>query len=265
MTQTPSPQLERIVALSRALGDPAQELAILGEGNTSLRTGQGSMLVKASGASLGSVTPEDFVEVGIGPLLALLDDPEADDAAVARAFAAVERRTGRRPSVEAMLHAACLELGGASAVGHTHPVPVLALLCSEHAEALATQMLFPDQVVVLGRHPLFVPYVDPGLALARRVRDDLVAHAERHGDPPKVIYLGNHGLFALGRSPEHVLQLTAMAVKASRVLAGALALGGARPLDMADADRIDTRPDEHYRRAALARAGRTRSEETDDA
>ena len=58
-------------------------------------------------------------------------------------------------------------------VGHTHPVPVLALLCSPHAEALATHLLFPDQIVVLGRRPLFVPYVDPGLALARRVRDDL--------------------------------------------------------------------------------------------
>ena len=115
-------------------------------------------------------------------------------------------------------------------------------------------MLFPDQIVVLGRRPLFVPYVDPGLALARRVRDDLKLHVARHGEPPKVIYLGNHGLFALGLTPEHVLQITAMAVKASRVLAGALAVGGVSALAEAEADRIDARPDEHYRRAALARA-----------
>ena len=87
------------------------------------------------------------------------------------------------------------------AVGHTHPVPVLSLLCSRHAESLATEMLFPDQIVVLGRRPLFVPYVDPGLALARRVRDDLARHVTRHGEPPKAIYLGNHGLFALGGHP----------------------------------------------------------------
>jgi rhamnose utilization protein RhaD (predicted bifunctional aldolase and dehydrogenase) len=249
-----STELEQILALSRALGDPARELAILGEGNTSLRSGPGMMLVKASGASLASVAPADFVEVEIAPLVALLDDPAADDAAVAAAFAPVEARTGRRPSVEAMLHAVCLDLGGAVAVGHTHPVPVLALLCSEHAEALATHMLFPDQIVVLGRRPLFVPYVDPGLSLARRVREELVAHIVRHGEPPKVIYLGNHGLFALGLTPEHVLQITAMAVKASRVLAGALAAGGVSALAEAEADRIDARPDEHYRRAALARA-----------
>jgi rhamnose utilization protein RhaD (predicted bifunctional aldolase and dehydrogenase) len=247
-----SAELEAIVALSRALGDPARELAILGEGNTSLRTGEGTMLVKASGASLATVTAADFVALETAPLLELLDDPGADDAAVAAVFTAV---AGRRPSVEAMLHAVCLERGGAGAVGHTHPVPVLALLCSPHAEALATHLLFPDQIVVLGRRPLFVPYVDPGLALARRVRDDLEAHIARHGEPPKAIYLGNHGLFALGRTPEHVLQITAMAVKASRVLAGALAAGGATPLTEADADRIDTRLDEHYRRERLEGAG----------
>ncbi len=241
-------ELERLVALSRLLGDPARNLAILGEGNTSIRTAGGRMLVKASGASLGSATADDFVEVEPAGLLALLDDPEADDATVARAFADIEARAGRRPSVEAMLHAVCLEVGGAAAVGHTHPVPVLAILCSPHAEALATELLFPDQIVVLGRSPLYVPYVDPGLELARRVRDELSA---RGGEPPKVIYLGNHGVFALGQTPEEVVQITEMAVKAGLVLAGALAAGGVQALSPADADRIHGRPDEHYRRAAL--------------
>lgn len=246
-------ELDRLVALSRLLGEPARSLAILGEGNTSIRTADGRMLVKASGASLGAATAADFVEVDPAALLALLDDPDADDAAVASAFAEVAARTGRRPSVEAMLHAVCLELGGAEVVGHTHPVPVLAILCSPHAEKLATEMLFPDQIVVLGRSPLYVPYVDPGLGLARRVRDELSA---RQDEPPKAIYLGNHGLFALGRSPEEVVQITEMAVKAALVLAGALAAGGVHALSAADADRIHERPDEHYRRAALAEARR---------
>jgi rhamnose utilization protein RhaD (predicted bifunctional aldolase and dehydrogenase) len=247
-----SAELDRLVALSRLLGEPARNLAILAEGNTSMRMPDGRMLVKASGASLGSATAEDFVDVEPGALLALVDDPVADDASVARAFAEVEARTGRRPSVEAMLHAVCLERGGATVVGHTHPVPVLAILCSPHAEALAAEMLFPDQVVVLGRWPVYVPYVDPGLELARRVRDEIDANAVSHGEQPKAIYLGNHGLFALGRTPGEVVQITEMAVKVALVLAGALAAGGVRPLAPADADRIHGRPDEHYRRAALA-------------
>jgi rhamnose utilization protein RhaD (predicted bifunctional aldolase and dehydrogenase) len=250
-----STEIDRLVALSRLLGDPARSLAILGEGNTSMRTGDGRMLVKASGASLRSAMEDDFVDVDPSELLAILDDPDADDATVARAFAQIEARTGRRPSVEAMLHAVCLELGGAEAVGHTHPVPVLAIMCSPNAEALATEVLFPDQVVVLGRSPVYVPYVDPGLELARRVRDELREHVARRGEPPKAIYLGNHGLFALGRTTDEVVQITEMAVKAALVLAGALAAGGVRALSAADADRIDGRPDEHYRRAALARGG----------
>jgi rhamnose utilization protein RhaD (predicted bifunctional aldolase and dehydrogenase) len=247
-------EIDRLVALSRLLGDPARSLAILGEGNTSIRTANGRMLVKASGASLGSATADDFVELEPGALLALLDDPLADDATVAPAYAEVEARAGRRPSVGAMLHAVYLELGGAGAVGHTHPVPVLAILCSPNAEALATEMLFPDQVVVLGRSPVYVPYVDPGLELARRVRDELRAHLDRHAEPPKAIYLGNHGLFALGRTPEEVVQITEMAVKAALVLAGALAAGGVHALSPAAAVRIHGRPDEHYRSAALAAA-----------
>ena len=247
-----SGELASLVALSRTLGEPDRRLAILAEGNTSLRVGGGRMLVKASGASLACAQASDFVELEVADLLALLDDPAAGDDAVAAAFAGIEAARGRRPSVEAMLHAVCLDLGGAGAVGHTHPEPVLSLLCTEHGERLATDALFPDQVVVLGRHPLYVGYVDPGLALARRVRDDLRAHVTRHGEPPRVIYLGNHGLFALGRDPAHVLQLTDMAVKAARVLTGALAAGALRTLGGAEADRIDGRPDEHYRRRALA-------------
>ena len=242
-----STELERIVDLSRRLGDPARDLAILAEGNTSLRTGPDRMLVKASGASLATVGPFDFVDVAISGLLELVEDPTAGDGEVAEAFAAIEASCGRRPSVEAMLHAVCLSAGGAEVVGHTHPVPVLALLSSVHAESLATQLLFPDQVVVLGARPLYLPYVDPGLALARRVRAALAAHGDT-----RVIYLANHGLFALGASPEHVIQITDMAVKAARVLAGALAAGGAVPLAPADVTRIDSRPDEHYRRLALA-------------
>ena len=212
------------------------------------------MLVKASGASLATATAEDFVALETAPLLALLDDPAADDAAVAEAFAAVEARTGRRPSVEAMLHAVCLERGGADAVGHTHPVPVLALLCSPHALRARDAPAVPGPDRGAGPPPAVRALCRPRpRARAPRARRPRRALA-RHSEPPRAIYLGNHGLFALGRTPEHVLQITAMAVKASRVLAGALAAGGATPLTEADADRIDSRLDEHYRRERLERA-----------
>lgn len=240
-----------IVELSRALGDPTQDLVILAEGNTSIRTDADRMLVKASGSQLGRAVDEDFVEVGIGAMLALVDDPDAGELDVDRVFADVSPG-GKRPSVEAMLHALCLEVAGATVVGHTHPVPLNVVLCSPHARRLSADVLFPEQVVILGPRPVFVPYMDPGLTLARAVKTELVAHIEAEGRPPKVVYLGNHGIFALGASAQEVLQITQMAVKVSRILGGAIALGGVSTLSQADIERIDARPDEIYRRRMLA-------------
>jgi rhamnose utilization protein RhaD (predicted bifunctional aldolase and dehydrogenase) len=243
---------ESIIALSRELGRADRDWALLAEGNTSVATSDGAMLVKASGASMATAGFDDFVTVSIAELLALVDADGGGDSEVAALFDAVAARSsGRRPSVEAILHAVCLDLPGVKAVGHTHPVTVNALLCSSRAEHLVNGSLFPDQVVVLGVNPMLVPYLDPGLRLAQAVRGMLREHIAATGLPPKVIYLRNHGMFALGSSEVEVLQITEMAVKVSRVILGALAAGGPVFLDAENVARIDTRPDELMRRAAL--------------
>lgn len=244
-------ELRTLVELSRTLGEPGRDLVILAEGNTSIRTDPDRMLVKASGSQLGTAADEDFVEVDIATMLDLVNDETAGEDDVKRVFGEVGRGD-RRPSVEAMLHAICLSVGGASVVGHTHPVPVNIVLCSPHAERMSSDVLFPEQVVILGRTPVFVPYLDPGLTLARAVQQEMLRHIELDGAPPKVVYLGNHGLFALGESAAEVLQITAMAVKVSRILGGAIAIGGVRTLSENDVARIDGRPDEIYRRQVLA-------------
>ena len=158
-----------------------------------------------------------------------------------------------RPSVEALLHVVCVVDAGAKTVAHTHPESVNALLCSDRADVLAGPPIFPDQVVVIGRRALLVPYSDPGVVLAREVRVRLAAHAREWG-MPRVIYLQNHGLVVLGSSAGQALQLTEMADKVSRVVAAALALGNVVPMTDESAERIDTRDDEQIRRIALARA-----------
>ncbi len=52
MTTTWQPELvpDELVALTRALGEPAKDLVILAEGNTSKRLDDGRIVVKASGA-----------------------------------------------------------------------------------------------------------------------------------------------------------------------------------------------------------------------
>jgi rhamnose utilization protein RhaD (predicted bifunctional aldolase and dehydrogenase) len=251
-----SSELRTLVELSRTLGEPSRDLIILAEGNTSIRTDPDRMLVKASGAQLGTAVEADFVEVDTRAMLDLVDDEAAGPEDAERVLGELGRG-GKRPSVEAMLHAICLSAGGASVVGHTHPVPVNVVLCSPQAERLSSDVLFPEQVVILGRDPVFVPYLDPGLTLARAVRREML----RRPEPPKVIYLGNHGIFALGQSAAEVLQVTAMAVKVSRILSGALMLGGVSTLSGHDVARIDGRPDEVYRRQVLAAAQDGRSDD----
>ena len=61
-------------------------------------------------------------------------------------------------------------------------------------------------------------------------------------------------MVALGSSAGHVLQLTEMADKVSRVLATTLSFGNVVPMTDESTERIDTRNDEQIRRTALARA-----------
>jgi len=243
--------LDALVELSRRLGDPALEAALLGEGNTSVRDGD-AMRVKASGAVLADARPGDFVRVPLAPALALVSDPDAGDAEVDVFFTEVAAAEGRRPSVEALLHAVVYARTDAGVVAHSHPTAVNALLCSAKAELLVDGGLFPDQIVVLGARPLLVPYIDPGVRLARVVGELLDEHADRHGAPPRVIYLRNHGMFALGASPAEVLGMTRMAQKCARVILGAESAGGVRFMPPTEVARIDSRPDERFRRALLS-------------
>jgi rhamnulose-1-phosphate aldolase len=62
-----------------------------------------------------------------------------------------------------------------------------------------------------------------------------------------VILVQNHGLVVLGGSAQRVLDITAMAVKATRILLGTFAAGGPHFMSEKDVARIHTRPDELYR------------------
>lgn len=240
---------------SRRLGAPAMDAALLGEGNTSVRDGD-AMLVKASGAVLGDAQPDDFVRIDLAEAVALIADDSAGDAAVDAFFSEIAAREGRRPSVEALLHVVLYEATAARVIAHSHPTSVNALLCSHRPELLVEGALFPDQIVVLGARPLLVPYIDPGITLARAVRVLLREHIAAHGDAPGVVYLQNHGMFALGANPAQVLGMTAMAQKCARAIIGAAAVGGVRFMPDDEVTRIETRPDEIYRRALLAEEGK---------
>ncbi len=245
--------LSDLISLSNRLGDPALDYAILAEGNTSVRVSDETFLIKASGASLQSAGAPQFVEVRFRPILELLQPGSLSDMEVRSALegAMVVRHPGVVPSVESLLHAICLQLPGVSFVGHTHPTSINMLTCSRLFEESLSGRIFPDEIVLCGPASVLVPYVDPGLPLARRIADSIAEYRAKWMEPPRVIYMQNHGFIALGSSARQILDVTSMAVKSARIRVGAQAAGGLRMLSDADVHRIHTRPDEHHRQRIL--------------
>ncbi len=245
--------LQAVVQMSRRLGEPERDLVILGEGNTSGLCDDGTFWVKASGTELRTIAEDGFVQMRLEDVAALADGADLSDEGIKDALnaARVDPQATRRPSVETVLHALTLAETGAQYVGHTHPVAVNAIMCSAAAPEIFGGRLFPDEIVVCGPAPAYVPYVDPGPPLALAVQDAMYRYADRWGQLPKAIVMQNHGLIALGRTPQEVDNITAMFVKTCRVLAGTFAFGGQRFLRQEDVERIHTRPDELYRRQQL--------------
>ncbi len=266
--------LQQLMAMSRALGEPQRDFVILAEGNTSARIDDDHMYVKASGARLERITAQGFVEVRRSRVLQMLeggDPPSAGHRSPASAgggglsdeeierglrAAMVDAASPRRPSVETLFHAYLLGVEGVRFVGHTHPTAVNAILCSRDGRRALAGRVYPDEIVVCGEAPAFVDYVDPGVPLARAVRDETQRYIEQRGHPPQAMLMQNHGLIALGATPAQVEAVTATWAKTARILMGTMAFGGPRHLSEHHVRRICTRPDEEYRRRDITGAER---------
>jgi len=195
MTENSDPLLSTLVEISRRFGaDPA--LVLAGGGNTSAKTDE-RLLVKASGCTLATAGPEDFVEMDRAALEALAktelsSDPEAREAAFKEAILAArtDPASTRRPSVECLLH----HLLPGRFVLHAHPTIANALTCCVKGEELARELLGDDV--------LWLPFVDPGYTLARALREALA----RPDAPaaPRVVLMENHGLIVTGDDSEEL-------------------------------------------------------------
>lgn len=245
--------LHELVAMSHALADPANDYVILAEGNTSAGVDGATFYVKASGVSLVDIAEKGFVRVRRAPCLEMLEREEMTDEEIRDGLLKIRVNPliQTRPSVETLFHAYLLSLPDVNLIGHTHPTPVNAVLCSRDWDLAYSGRLFPDEIVCCGPAPVLVPYVDPGQPLAREIKARVEAYMAEHNTVPRVILMQNHGLIALGSTRQEVETATAMAVKTARILLGTRAFGGPSYLTQANVERIYTRPDEKYRESQL--------------
>ena len=191
----PAALLEDICALSNEFGaNPAFTRA--GGGNSSA-TSDGVLWIKPSGVSMATLAPGDMVPLRVDVLKEALEQPALipahGDPVQHLAHLASLDDGARRPSVEILFHALIED----PLVLHTHPLLINAITCNADGAEL-TQTLFGDEV-------LWVPYVDPGMPLAREIADRRREFEERTGQPaPKVTFLMNHGMIVSGDSPQAI-------------------------------------------------------------
>ena len=215
MTTIPkSPEFEALNELSARVG--ANPAWVQGAGgNTSIKE-QGTLWIKASGLWLENAQRQEMmVPVALDLLLDALEraDPLAEQA---QHFVREEfNPSGLRPSIETTVHAVIPQ----KVVVHVHCVETIALAVAAEAESLLSTRL-------AGFRHAFIPYVRPGLLLARAI-------AARLGEGTDVLVLGNHGLVVAAdtvAAAEQLLeQVTAALAIAPRI---------APPADLAGLERL---------------------------
>jgi rhamnose utilization protein RhaD (predicted bifunctional aldolase and dehydrogenase) len=241
----------RLIDLSHEFGQA--RWTILGEGNTSGRIDQKVFAVKSSGSSLGTLTEIELTLCYFETLLSVLDRENVSEQEIEKLLLDSRvRPTALKPSVETFFHAYLLTIPGINFVGHTHPIPVNQILCSGLGTSFAAERRFPDEVVCCGPISLLIPYEDPGLALAVRIRREMQNFERKYGKNPKVILLENHGVITIGQTADAVRVAMAMTVKAAEIFVGAHSLGGNISMPESEVNRIENRLDEEYRRKMLS-------------
>jgi L-fuculose-phosphate aldolase len=185
----------------------ARDLIGAGEGNVSVRLGEGRFLVTPSGANKGYLEPRDLVVVD--------------------ASGRVVRGTGR-PSTELRMHLAALAARpDAAAAVHAHPITAVALTV---AGVPPPNDLVPEAAVTLGEIAV-APFATPG---TDEVPASLAPLLARHD----VILLERHGALVLGRTLVEAFDRMETLERVARVALVARVAGRCEPLPPDAVERV---------------------------
>jgi rhamnose utilization protein RhaD (predicted bifunctional aldolase and dehydrogenase)/NAD(P)-dependent dehydrogenase (short-subunit alcohol dehydrogenase family) len=199
--------LKELVSLSREYGADI-DFVVAGGGNTSVKIGD-ELWVKASGTELAQAKESAFVAMDRAALDTVLTASYPEESAeretlVKRGLlrAMLRPDLGGRPTVEASLH----NMISYRFVIHTHPWKINALTCSKNGMAILARRFE-------GR-ALTVAYKDPGYTLAVQLEREIAGFVATAGHQPKIIFLGNHGLFVAADTAKEIRTLTSEIVAA---------------------------------------------------
>jgi len=206
--------LTELIKISNTTGkDPA--LTQGGGGNTSVKTtDRKHMYIKASGTALKDMGENSgYRRMNLDSVLQIIENNDlAKLPANKREVQVVNRLlnacdddidTNARPSVEAHLHALLNDY-----VIHLHPNAVGAYVNAKNGKALV-EKLFQNRPLP----PLWVPYVDPGFMLAKKIQNLVSQYKNKYKTSPSILFLEKHGLFITADSADKALDLVKEVIK----------------------------------------------------
>jgi rhamnose utilization protein RhaD (predicted bifunctional aldolase and dehydrogenase) len=191
-------ELLDLVKISRYAGQRL-DLVQAGGGNSSVKTSEGVMFIKASGVLLSEVNcQKGFSELNLNKLKGVfLDDfilnslSKKERELRSADWVGKAQIQGAKPSIETTIHAILQKY-----VLHTHPIVVNMLVCREGWIQQA-RSFFPNDDFC------FMEYYTPGIDLALALKN----HISVIGKIPQVIFLQNHGLIVNSEKLEEIFEL----------------------------------------------------------
>ena len=199
-------ELEQFSQMSKTVGARADYIQG-GGGNTSVKTEDGIMAIKASGFLLSDITPESaYALIDYIPLAeffaknepGLFEDAEKTGSETVKALTrTIPEMPALRPSVEAGFHSILGRF-----VVHSHSVYANLAACAQECEEILAAAFAgaPYEYAV-------VPYTDPGTRLTFIIRDAIRETEKKTGKKPAIIVMKNHGIIASADTADEAVRL----------------------------------------------------------
>ena len=182
-----------------------------------------SFAVSAAHTSLARLEEASLVEFDLAKTQALLALDEAPAEKIAEAQI---NPAAPAPSADAIAFADLFTLEGARFALHTQPIQINQIVCSPRARQFSDRRNLPQEILACGQASVLVPFMPPGLLLAKEIRRRICLFRDRYKSTPRLVLIQNHGMIALGESVEAVQITTEAAVKYAEIFVGAAMLGG---------------------------------------
>ena len=207
--------LADLIKISRTVGKDSM-LVQGGGGNTSVKTPNGKyMFIKASGTALKDMDQQcgwrkvklDIVNTIVtDKKLATLTEQKQEAQVVTMLLNSCDDDTtaGARPSIETPLHAMLDDY-----VIHLHPLMVSAYVNAKNGKTLFEKIFKNEKFPAL-----WVPYINPGYSLARKLAKMVNAYEKEHGRKPAILFLEKHGVFVTANSKAAAMKLVSKVIDA---------------------------------------------------